>query len=190
MPRAPVRQILSPQIHLLGNSSEAAGAGRAERPGVCPPIPHQAGVALVCLLSCSATLARGGPFPRAHAWLAISRGAPQSLLCLPLWLPHLASWGSDLAPPGLPLKIPITTNIYWELPSSNALPRQSLISGWPKVHSGFSVIWVNSHELSGQPNISRVFYIFVIKYLFIFGCAGSSLLHAGFLYLQPTGAAL
>ena len=80
MPRAPVRQILSPHIHLLGNSSEAAGAGRAERPGVCPPIPHQAGVALVCLLSCSATLARGGPFPRAHAWLAISRGAPQSLV--------------------------------------------------------------------------------------------------------------
>ena len=112
MPRVPVRQILSPQIHLLGNSSEAAGAGRAERPGVCPPVPHQAGATLVCLFSCLATLALGGPFPRAPAWLAISRGAPQSLLCLPLWLPHLASWGGDLAPPGLPLKIPITTNIY------------------------------------------------------------------------------
>lgn len=47
--------ILSPQIHLLGNSSAAAGAGQAERGEVCPPVPHQAGVTLVCLfapLSC------------------------------------------------------------------------------------------------------------------------------------------
>ena len=45
-------------------------------------------------------------------------------------------------------------------------------------------------------NISVLFYLFIFKflkdfiYLFIFGCVGSSLLHAGFLQLRQAGATL
>lgn len=65
---------LSPQIHLLGNGSEAAGAGKAERREVCLPVPHQAGVTQLCLFSCPAALARGGPSPWAPASSATSMG--------------------------------------------------------------------------------------------------------------------
>lgn len=72
-------EILNPQIHLLGNSSEAAGAGRSGRREVYPSIPHQAGVTLVCLLSCSAALARGESFPGAPAAYALTMGVLESL---------------------------------------------------------------------------------------------------------------
>lgn len=72
-------EILNPQIHLLGNSSEEAGAGRSGRQEVYPPIPHQAGVTLVCLLSSSAALARGESFPWAPASYALTMGVLESL---------------------------------------------------------------------------------------------------------------
>lgn len=80
---------LSPQIHLLDDSSEAAVTGSSGRLGVCPPVPHQAGVSGLppVLLSCFRQMR------------AISTGSSPSALTLRALNPSLC------LPPRLPLSL-------------------------------------------------------------------------------------
>ena len=51
------------------------------------------------------------------------------------------------------------------------------------------ILLVSAYKCAGKDNCSCFIYLF-LKYLFIFGCIGSSLLHTGFLQLQRAGSIL
>ena len=59
-------------------------------------------------------------------------------------------------------------------------------SCWPSVY----LLWKMSLQILCPLFFFSFFDKFILFYLFIFGCVGSSLLHAGFLYLQQAGATL